>query len=277
MIRPGFGLSIFGPSPSRSNKLRQLSLLQMQSINDLFYSGISGVDLPVQRSQYPAEFQEKTRLHYYASLFNSIEINSIFYKLPRHSTVVNWAQAVPDNFRFTFKVSKTITHVKGLDFAAKDVDDFITTVENIGNKKGCLLAQFPPSLTIERINELQKLLETLGEATENKNWKIAMEFRNSSWYEREVHELLEEFNVSLVIQDIPRSATPMREVRGDFIYLRFHGPEPRYRGDYNDDVLKKYATYIKGWLKENKTVYAYFNNTAGAAVKNLQTLNGYVK
>ena len=249
----------------------------MQSINDLFYSGISGVDLPVPRSQYPLEFKEKSRLQYYASLFNSIEINSIFYKLPRHSTVANWAAAVPDNFRFTFKVSKSITHVKGLDFAAKNVDDFIATVGNIGDKKGCLLAQFPPSLTIENINQLQKLLETLGEATENKNWKIAVEFRNSSWYEREVYELLEEFNVSMVIHDIPKSATPMGKVKANFIYLRFHGPEPRYRGDYNDDVLKRYATYIKGWLEEKMIVYLYFNNTAGAAVKNLQTLNGYVK
>ena len=248
----------------------------MQSINDLFYSGISGVDLPVPRSQYPAAFKDKSRLHYYASLFNSIEINSIFYKLPRHATVAGWAKSVPDHFRFTFKVSKTITHVKGLEFAAKDVHDFVTTVEHIGEKKGCLLAQFPPSLTIEKINELQKLLETLGEATENKNWRITMEFRNPSWYEREVYELLEEFNVSMVIHDIPKSATPMSEVRANFIYLRFHGPEPRYRGDYTDDVLRKNADYIKTWLNEKKTVYVYFNNTAGAAVKNLQTLNGFV-
>ena len=249
----------------------------MNSINELFYSGTSGINLPVPRSQYPTEFQEKSRLHYYASLFNSIEINSIFYKLPRHSTIVNWAQVVPDNFRFTFKVSKTITHVKDLAFEVKDVNDFILTVENIGNKKGCLLVQFPPSLNIEKINQLQKLLETLGEATDNSNWNIAVEFRNSSWYEREVYELLEEFNVSMVIHDIPKSATPMNEVKSNVIYLRFHGPEPRYRGDYSDNVLKQYAEYIKVWLLAKKIVYAYFNNTAGAAVKNLQTLNGFVK
>jgi uncharacterized protein YecE (DUF72 family) len=104
-----------------------------------------------------------------------------------------------------------------------------------------------------------------------------MEFRNSSWYEREVYELLEEFNVTLVIHDIPKSATPLNELAGNFIYLRFHGPEPRYRGDYSDDVLQQYAMYIKGWLNEKKTVYVYFNNTVGAAVKNLQTLNGYVR
>ena len=128
--------------------------------------------------------------------------------------MVNWAESVPDNFRFTFKVSKTITHVKGLKFATKDVDDFIKVVENIGEKKGCLLAQFPPSLKIEKLDQLQRLLETLGEATYNSDWKLAIEFRDPSWYEREVYELLGEYNCAMVIQDIPKSATPLNLVRG---------------------------------------------------------------
>ena len=246
-------------------------------MKQLFYSGTSGLNLPVPRSQYPEEFQGKSRLQYYSSLFNSIEINSIFYKLPRSSTVANWAESVPANFRFTFKVSKTITHIKGLEFSLKDVNDFIKVVENIGEKKGCLLAQFPPSLHIEKLDQLQRLLESLGEATYKSQWKLAIEFRNSSWYENEVYELLEEYDAAMVIQDIPKSATPLNQVRGDFIYLRFHGPEPRYRGDYSDEFLQKYAEYINKWINEKKTVYAYFNNTAGAAVKNLQTLNKYVR
>ena len=249
----------------------------MSSINQLFYSGTSGLDLPVPRSQYPPEFQGKSRLQYYASLFNSLEVNSIFYKLPRGSTLANWAESVPDNFRFTCKVSKTITHVKELKFAAKDVDDFMKTVENIGEKKGCLLAQFPPSLKIEKLDQLQRLLETLGEATYNTGWKLAVEFRDSSWYEREVYELIDDYDAAVVIQDIPKSATPLSDAKGDFVYLRFHGPEPRYRGDYSDEFLKRYAAYIHKWINEKKTVYAYFNNTVGAAVKNLQTLNKYVK
>lgn len=250
---------------------------QMPSIKHLFYSGTSGLNLPVPRSQYPAEFQEKSRLQYYASLFNSLEVNSIFYKLPRSSTVANWAESVPGNFRFTFKVSKTITHVKELKFDVKDVNDFIKTVENIGEKKGCLLAQFPPSLKIEKLDQLQRLLEALGEATYKSDWKLAIEFRNPSWYEREVYELLEEYNAAMVIQGMPKSATPLNQVRGDFIYLRFHGPEPRYRGDYSDEFLQEYAGYINTWISEKKTVYAYFNNTVGAAVENLQTLNKYVQ
>jgi len=104
-----------------------------------------------------------------------------------------------------------------------------------------------------------------------------MELRDSSWYEREVYELLEEFNASLVIHDIPKSATPLNSSKTNFIYLRFHGPEPRYRGDYPDNFLKQYAGYINEWIKDKKTVYTYFNNTMGAAVKNLQTLNSYME
>lgn len=243
---------------------------------DEFYSGMSGVALPVPRSQYPPGFQDKSRLQYYASMFNSVEVNSIFYKLPRSSTVANWRESVPADFRFTFKVSKTITHVKELNFKQEDVNAFVNTVAEIGEKKGCLLAQFPPSLKIERINELQNLVEALGEAT-NDEWRIAMEFRNASWYEREVFDLLNEYNITLVIQDIPASATPLSNVTGSFIYLRFHGPEPRYRGDYSEETLKKYSALIKNWMTEEKTVFVYFNNTMGNAVNNLQTLNSYVR
>jgi uncharacterized protein YecE (DUF72 family) len=190
--------------------------------------------------------------------------------------VVNWAESVPDNFRFTFKVSKAVTHVKDLQFSAKDIDDFIKVVENIGEKKGCLLAQFPPSLKIEKLDRLQNFLEIISEAMHNSGWKLAVEFRDPSWYEREVNELISEFDAAMVLQDIPKSATPFSYIRGDFVYLRFHGPEPRYRGDYSNEFLKRYAEYIKEWIKEKKSVYAYFNNTVGAAVENLQTVNKYV-
>lgn len=267
----------FSDSFTDRTKSQFVSLSNMRSLNQQFYSGTSGLDLPVPRSKFPAEFQGKSRLQYYAVLFNTLEVNSIFYKLPRSSTVANWADSVPDKFRFTCKVSKSITHAKELQFAVKDVDDFIGVVEHIGEKKGCLLAQFPPSLKIDMLDRLQRLLEILGERLQTTRWKLAVEFRDPSWYEREVYELLEEYNAALVIQDIPASATPISDVRGDVIYLRFHGPEPRYRGSYSNEFLKRYAAYINIWLHEKKTVYAYFNNTVGAAFENLQALNSYMK
>jgi uncharacterized protein YecE (DUF72 family) len=241
-----------------------------------FYSGTSGLALPVRQSLYPTEFQGKSRLAYYASLFNSIEINSSFYKNPKMSTVRKWADSVPDNFQFTFKLSKAITHAKGLDFKAEDIDNFMETIAHIGNKKGCLLVQFPPGLKIEKCNQLQNLLIRLERAKPCDTWKTAMEFRNPSWYHDEVYDLLSQYKVSVVIHDLPASATPLTTSTADFRYLRFHGPGGRYRGSYSIDVLYQYAQSIKAWRSEGKTVYFYFNNTMGDAVKDLQTLNEYL-
>ncbi len=243
----------------------------MNSIDNTFYSGTSGLVLPVPRSLYPPEFQGKSRLTYYGSLFKSIEINSSFYKTPMVSTVSNWAESVPDNFEFTFKISKAITHAKGLDFNAEDIGYFMQTIAHIGNKKGCLLVQFPPGLKIEQFNQLQNLLISIKGANPNDIWKVAIEFRNQFWYHDDVYDLLNQYKISMVIHDLPASATPLTETTAAFRYLRFHGPGGRYRGSYSDDFLYQYAPYIKAWTSEGKTVYFYFNNTMGDAVKNLQT------
>lgn len=248
----------------------------MKNIANLYYSGTSGLSLPINKTQYPAEFQHKSRLQYYASLFNSLEINSIFYKLPRNTTVANWATSVPGNFNFTLKVSKTITHAKDLNFEKNDINKFVEVANNIGTKKGCLLAQFPPSLKIDKLDKLQNFLEAMSEAIENSGWKLAVEFRDTSWYEKEVKEILEEYGASMVLHDMLKAETGWEAIKNNFIYLRFHGPEARYRGSYSDAFLQQRALEIKEWLKQNKSVYAYFNNTVGAAFQNLQTLNNFV-
>lgn len=249
----------------------------MTLTENTFYSGTSGLVLPVPQALYPPEFQGKSRLNYYASLFNSIEINSSFYKIPQVSTVSKWAESVPGNFQFTFKLSKAITHAKGLDFYADDIDHFMQTIANIGNKKGCLLVQFPPGLKIEKCNQLQNLLISIKAGNPSNIWKVAVEFRNQSWYHEDVYDLLNQYKVSMVIHDLPSSATPLTASTGDFRYLRFHGPGGRYRGSYSDDFLYQYAEYIKAWTSEGKAIYLYFNNTMGDAVKNLQTLNGFLQ
>ena len=241
------------------------------------YCGTSGLVLPVPQSQYPHDFRGKSRLEYYGSLFNSVEINSTFYKLPKVSTVSKWEKSVCDNFRFTFKLSKSITHAKGLDFNKKDIEPFMETVAHIGNKKGCLLIQSPPGLKIEKLDQLRQLLTEVKNINDDHNWKIAMEFRNSSWYNEEVYDMLNEYNVCIVLHDLPASATPMTAQDSGYRYLRFHGPEARYRGSYSNDFLYRYAKYIRTWIKEGKEVYVYFNNTMGEAVLNLQTLNSYVQ
>ena len=239
-----------------------------------FYSGTSGLILPVKNKLfYPEEFQDKSRLTYYASLFNSIEINSSFYKIPMGSTVRNWVGQVPDDFRFTFKLWREITHNKGLQFRNEDVNHFMEVINNAGEKKGCLLVQFPPSLKIEMRSQLQKLLISISEADIDKEWKTAIEFRHSSWYHEDIFEMLEDYKFGVVIHDKPGSATPFIDSDINFKYLRFHGPNGDYKGHYPDDFVYEYAQYVREWTLDGKVVYAYFNNTMGDAIKNLDLLN----
>jgi uncharacterized protein YecE (DUF72 family) len=250
----------------------------MDQNEQTFYSGASGLVLPVPNKQaYPEEFKERTRLCYYGSLFNSIEVNSSFYKLPQAKTMQKWAAEVPENFMFTFKLWKEITHNKGLVFSPPDVDRFMQVIDQVGEKKACLLVQFPPSITIAHSHQFTNLLSTLQEANADQRWKVAIEFRHNSWYQESIYELLEEYGAGMVLQDLPASATPMIEQTAKFVYLRFHGPNGGYRGSYTDSYLYEYAQYIREWQADGKMVYTYFNNTMGEAVKNLMTLNRYVK
>jgi uncharacterized protein YecE (DUF72 family) len=243
--------------------------------NSGYFSGLSGLVLDIPKYMFPPPFQEASRLTYYASLFNSIEINSSFYKVPRAITVKKWVDSVPDNFRFTFKIWQEITHKAGFNFEETDVELFLKAIAPAIEKKGVLLLQFPPKLGREGLSRLIELLSIIGKHDVVK-WPIAVEFRNSSWYHESTYKLLNELHVALVIQDIPKSATPLIDHLEDHIYIRFHGPKGDYRHGYTDDFLSEYATYIRDWLEEGKTVYVYFNNTIGDAFKNLKTLNKYI-
>lgn len=241
-----------------------------------FYYGISGLALPTARENYPPEYRESSRLEYYSSIFNSLEVNSSFYKTPQAKTVEKWVSVVPDDFRFTFKLSKTITHNKKLIFNEDHIEPFMKVIDRASAKKGTLLVQLPPSLNFECIDQLKELLSGIKYYNENE-WPVAVELRNVSWYQRELYEILEEYNAVPVIHDIPASASPAENENFKIIYLRFHGPEPRYRGCYTDEFLRSYAERINKWRSENKTVYCYFNNTMGAAVQNLQSLLTFCK
>ncbi len=238
-----------------------------------FYGGLSGLQLPIPQYQFPSPYEDASRLIYYSTFFNSIEINSSFYKVPRDLTVAKWVNSVHDQFKFTFKLWKQITHEKKeLNFENSDVELFLKAIAPAANKKGCLLIQFPPSLGRENVIQLQKLLSCIRELDTN-NWNIAVEFRNGSWYHKDVYRLLEMYHAAIVIQDMPKSSTPLIDSASGFVYVRFHGPTGNYRDSYSESFLAEYATYVAEWLKEDRQVYVYFNNTMGDAFKNLVTLN----
>ena len=246
--------------------------MKEQQLPSTFYSGLSGLTLPIPKFQFPPPYQDASRLTYYATIFNTIEINSSFYKVPMAATIRKWKESVPDNFRFTFKLWKQITHCKGMHFEKSDVLRFMPVINAAGEKKGCLLIQFPPSAGIENELQLSNLLSTLKEVDPDSQWPLAVEFRNKSWYEDRIYSLVDSYNATIVIHDIPKSATPLIDLESDIVYVRFHGPAGNYRGSYSEEILEEHASYVKDWLDEGKKVYVYFNNTAGDAFENCRAL-----
>jgi uncharacterized protein YecE (DUF72 family) len=243
----------------------------------LFYCGTSNVELPVpNKAFFPLEYQDKTRLSYYASLYNTVEINSTFYKLPMPKTVEKWMNEVPEGFRFSFKLWREISHAKELNYSTGDIDRFLQVINMAGTKKGCLLVQFPASIKVSLFTKLRSLLDDISEAGMLEGWNLAVEFRDKSWYRDHVYELLERYNASIVIHDMPKSFTPLIDMERKFVYLRFHGELGDYRGGYSNDFLREHAASIREWLSEGLQVFAYFNNTLGDAVHNAMTLTSYV-
>ncbi|PZR36425.1 MAG: DUF72 domain-containing protein [Azospira oryzae] len=242
----------------------------------MYYSGISGLQLPVPKYQFPAAYQSSSRLTYYSSLFNSIEINSSFYKIPLGKTVLKWSNEVPADFRFTFKLWKGITHLNDLIFNASDVVHFMDVISAVGAKRGVLLVQFPPGLKSVHSDQLIRLLKAIKQSDPKGLWPVAVEFRNQTWYQERIYHLADEHRVSIVVHDKMGSSTRQLVSSVTTVYLRFHGPQGDYRGDYSSAFLREYAGYVRQWLEAGKNVYVYFNNTIGGAIASLQTFSGYV-
>jgi uncharacterized protein YecE (DUF72 family) len=237
----------------------------------IFRAGTSGLVLREPNKQaFPDEHKQKTRLAYYATLFNTIEVNSSFYKPPLPVTYTKWANMVPDDFQFTIKLWRNITHTRGFAFSPMDISLFMKAAANLGRKKGCLLIQLPPSVTRTKISSLRNLL--LEVLSAGPGWKLAVEFRDKGWYNDDTYGLLDEFKAALVLHDMPASRIGIPLDNTGFIYIRYHGLKGDYKGGYELPHLEEYAGRINAWLKQGKDVYTYFNNTIGDAVANLETL-----
>jgi len=246
----------------------------MPDNHGIFRSGTSGLVLREPNKQaFPEEHRSKHRLTYYATLFNSIEINSSFYKVPMPVTFTKWTHLVPQDFQFTIKLWREITHRRGFSFDPEDIALFMKAAANLDDKKGCLLIQLPPSVSWNKLGQLEKMLTLVHASDVPPAWRLAVEFRDRSWYRQETCDLLDRFQASLVLHDIPASAIHTPNGKAGFVYIRFHGIRGDYKGSYSREQLQEYAEKIRDWLQQGKDVYAYFNNTIGDAVANLETLN----
>ncbi len=153
------------------------------------------------------EFRDKSRLSYYASLFKTVEINSTFRKIPKHSTFAKWSQEVPGDFQFTLKLLKDFTHVINLQTVPRNRGAFINAAEHIGSNKGCLLVQFPASIESHSREGVEKILATLDELDADNHWQKAIEFRSKTWYTSETYAMLARYKGSIVFHDMPKSGS----------------------------------------------------------------------
>ena len=132
-------------------------------------------------SFYPEDLSSKNMLSYYGERLNAVEINNTFYRLPKTSVLENWASQVPDEFRFSIKASRRITHFTRLKAEAKDPTEYLlSAVESLGPRLGVVLFQLPPNLKKD-VERLVGFLEMLPEGTPG-----AFEFRNESWKDDDV-------------------------------------------------------------------------------------------
>jgi len=234
--------------------------------------GTSNVVIPGNKKTFPPAYQLKSRLHYYSTFFNTVEVNSCFYKTPLRSTYEKWSVDTPEDFQFSLKLSKDITHAKDLKGDLACMENFMKAAEGTGQKKGCLLVQFPGKITLDYFEQVELIMEELQVYNSKQQWRIAVEFRNESWHTGETWELLDEFDAAMVLHDIRKGK--MEEVRGkaSFVYIRMHGPKGDYRDSYTDSFLKTKAIQINEYAENGKDVYIYFNNTIGNAFENALSL-----
>jgi uncharacterized protein YecE (DUF72 family) len=167
---------------------------------------------------YPANLERKDFLKYYSHVFDFVEIDSSFYRAPNLFMTKRWASLTPDNFRFTAKFPRSITHEKRLSDPERQLRYFFDAMRPLRRKVLALLLQLPPSLTAkEGLKKLEALVHML-----DPDFRYAIEVRHKSWFDRSVYKLLSDNNICLAWSQLDTIQTP-DELTSDFLYLRFIG------------------------------------------------------
>lgn len=236
---------------------------------------------------YPADLPQRGELAYAASVFSSIEINGSFYSLQKPAYYERWHDATPDDFVFSVKAPRYITHILRLrDPASALANFFASGVFRLRRKFGPILWQLPPSLRFDE-NLLRAFLELLPQDTDAAlslarrreprmkgraslrveapmQLRYALEIRNESFDHPRLYDLLRQHHVALVIADSAGKWPLLENVTADYLYLRLHGAEELYASGYTEDALRSWAERIRRWSAPSRDVtrdvYCYFDN-----------------
>jgi len=204
---------------------------------------------------YPADLRARDWLGWYAEHFDTVELNSTFYRLPRPEVVERWAAAAPDGFTFAVKVGAFGTHRMKLRDPHRWLANHLDRVRRLGPSLGPNLLQLPPHWR----RDAGRLDDFLAAAPSDLRW--AVELREPSWLHDDVYEVLHRHGAALVQHDLLPGVPHL--VTADFVYLRFHGPDALrtpYHGTYGPRRLWRWERRCREWLDDSLDIYAYFNN-----------------
>ena len=216
---------------------------------------------------YPPGLPTSRWLERYAECFDTVEVNSTFYRLASRDAVARWVQQTPREFVFAVKSSRYLTHIKRLADIEAGIARFFERIQPLADARrlGPVLWQLPETFRRDD-DRLASALRALPSG------RHAFEFRHPSWFTPAVYELLGAHDAALVIADHPERRFQTFEMTAAWTFVRFHWGARGRRGNYSASELAEWARRLRDWRAE-RDVYAYFNNDwEGFAVRNAQSL-----
>jgi uncharacterized protein YecE (DUF72 family) len=217
---------------------------------------------------YPKGVPASRWLEHYATLFDTVEVNATFYRLPTRAAVEGWVEAAPAGFVFAIKSSRYLTHIKRLADLSGGIERFYERIEPLLEtpKMGPVLWQLPENFRRDD-DRLAAALDALPAG------RHCFEFRHASWFAPKVTELLRAHRVALVIGDHPKRPFQTHELTTDWTYIRLHYGRRGRRGNYSVRELETWKRRIAAW-RSNAEVFIYANNDWEAfAVRNATWLH----
>lgn len=213
--------------------------------------------------------QQGSHLERFSRVFPAVEINTSFYRPHRPVTYARWRDSVPDDFQFSVKMPRTITHQLRLNNVDDELHRFLGEACHLEQKLGCLLVQLPPSLRYDA----EVVAQFFAQLRAQTQAAVVCEPRHPTWFEPEAAATLAKFKVGYVLADpaVVPQALPAIDVGTH--YIRLHGSPEIYHSAYSDAYLEQLAQDIDAHVRGGRRVWCIFDNTAsGAAVPNALSL-----
>ncbi len=210
---------------------------------------------------YPKGTAPGNYLPFYAAKFQTVEIDATFYRITSAKIVEGWFEKTGENFVFSPKFPRIITHEKRLKNCGAELDRFLSVLSLLKHKLGPMVLQFDYSFTPDYLPDLANFLPQLPD-----NYRFAVEIRNKLWFKKtEFFDLLENYKCGFILQDLYYMPKYYR-ITAPFTFIRLLGNRKLIPDDFShvridrENALNDWAKRIVEMVSEGMDVYAYSNN-----------------